>query len=318
MVNVFLNYAKEDILLARKIYKDLTKEGLHVWFDEKSLIGGQDWRAEINKGIKSCKYFIALLSNNSVSKRGTVQKEVKEALKVLEELPENTIYLIPVRLEKCVPLYEALKKIHWIDIFDDWNRGIREILRATKPYKAKTSSDIFEVVNVSDSLKECVSLIKPKANERKINLNLEDKSEGSWIQTRRIEYFRTVCLNLLDNAIKYSYIIEEEPYTWVNVVSYVKDENVFIRIQNCGIAIREKEITSGKIFKPFYEGIQSKKKGNKSTGLGLAIVKGIMEESNGSITVSSLSVRGSGLKRDYDQPFITTFTISFPIYKSTQ
>ena len=316
MADVFLNYAKEDILLARKIYEDLTKGGLQVWFDEKSLIGGQDWRVEINKVIKSCKYFIALLSNNSVSKKGTVQKEVKEALKVLEELPESTIYLIPVRLEKCEPSYEALKKIHWIDLFDDWNLGIREILRATKIYKEKTSLDIFEIVNVSDSLKKCISLIKPMANERKINLNFEDKSEGARIQTR-IEAFRVVCLNLLENAIKYSYIVEEEPHTWVNVVSYVRDENVFIRIQNCGIAIREKEITSGKIFEHFYVGVQSRKKGNESTGLGLAVVRKIVKESNGSITVSSLSARGSGLKRDYNQPFITTFTISFPIYKNT-
>ena len=44
---------------------------------------------------------IACLSKNSISKRGYVQKELKEAISVLDEIPEDAIYIIPIRIDGC-------------------------------------------------------------------------------------------------------------------------------------------------------------------------------------------------------------------------
>ena len=42
------------------------------------------------------------------------KKELKEALTVLDEIPEGEIYLIPIRMDDClVPLSLADK--HWLD-----------------------------------------------------------------------------------------------------------------------------------------------------------------------------------------------------------
>jgi len=51
-------------------------------------------------------------------KRRLCSKEIKLALDIANEKPEESIYIIPVRLEECnVPL--RLRELHWIDLFKD-------------------------------------------------------------------------------------------------------------------------------------------------------------------------------------------------------
>jgi formylglycine-generating enzyme required for sulfatase activity len=82
------------------------------------LLPGQSWWAEIKKVLSDpYNLVVVCLSCNSVTKRGVVQREIKRALDVLDEMPEGTIYLIPARLEPCeVP--ERLAELHWVDLFE--------------------------------------------------------------------------------------------------------------------------------------------------------------------------------------------------------
>lgn len=130
---VFLSYAREDTDTAEKVYRDLTKAGLDVWFDKHSLLPGQKWKLEILKAIKESAYFVALLSSQSVSKKGYVQKEVKEALEVLDEYPESDIFIIPVRIDDCNPTNPKLKELQWVDLFPSFEEGIKKIFRSIKP-----------------------------------------------------------------------------------------------------------------------------------------------------------------------------------------
>ena len=129
---IFLSYAREDIEIAERIYNDLSKLGFNIWFDKKSLLAGQKWKIEIKKAIKNSSHFLALLSPRSVSKRGFVQKELKEALELLDEFPESDIFLIPVRLEECNPSHERLYELHWVNLFPSYKKGINDILRVLK------------------------------------------------------------------------------------------------------------------------------------------------------------------------------------------
>lgn len=125
---------------ARRLYRDLRSAGLTPWLDRESLLPGQNWKSEIRKAIYDSRYFIALLSSNSVEKRGYVQKELKEALDVLGEYPKSAIYVIPVRLDNCKVDDERLADIHHADLFPDWENGIGKILKAIGIEK-KTYSD---------------------------------------------------------------------------------------------------------------------------------------------------------------------------------
>lgn len=126
---VFLSYAREDMQSAVRLYECLTSAGINVWFDKESLAPGVKWKPAISDAIRKCRYFIALLSSHSVSKRGFVQSEIKQALDVLEQYPENEIYVIPVRLDECNVTYEKLNDLNWVDLSPDWENGKNKLFR---------------------------------------------------------------------------------------------------------------------------------------------------------------------------------------------
>ncbi len=128
-MKVFISYAREDIETARKLYHDLKQAGISPWMDKEDLLPGQNWRVMISKAIQESKYFLAVLSSHSLTKRGFVQKELKMALDILDEFPEDDIFIIPIRIEDCKPEDEKLKYLHWADFFPSYQEGLSQILR---------------------------------------------------------------------------------------------------------------------------------------------------------------------------------------------
>lgn len=128
---IFISYAKEDRTTALRLYEDLKRNGVVPWIDVKNLIPGQRWADEIRKIIvKESGYFVALLSSNSVNRRGYVHKELKLALDIEDEHPPFKNFIIPVRLDDCPIAYEELEKIQWIDLFESYEEGVRKLLIA--------------------------------------------------------------------------------------------------------------------------------------------------------------------------------------------
>lgn len=129
-MKIFISYAKEDITAARHLYRDLLEAGFQPWLDVIDLLPGQKFDSEIRKAIKNCLYFVALVSSNSIEKRGYVQKEIKEALEVLETIPESHVFLIPARLDNSEPVNDKLHSLHWVDMFPSWADGIEKIIKS--------------------------------------------------------------------------------------------------------------------------------------------------------------------------------------------
>jgi hypothetical protein len=127
---VFINCAHEDKKAAKKLYADLEKNGAEPWLDEESLLPGQKWRVAIRQAIRNSRYFLAVLSSNSISRRGYVHKEMAEALEMLDQFPESDIFIIPVRLDDCSPSHDRLRDLQWVDLFPSWEEGLARILRA--------------------------------------------------------------------------------------------------------------------------------------------------------------------------------------------
>src|SRR5262245_4720292 len=125
MKQVFLSYARTDGDKAKRLYRDLSRlPSIHVWFDREDLLAGLLWRPAIRKAIRESKFFIALLSCAAVSKRGFRHTELREALEVMQEFPENRIFLIPTRLDDCRMPVDKLEDITCADLFPDWDEGV--------------------------------------------------------------------------------------------------------------------------------------------------------------------------------------------------
>jgi len=128
-LRVFLCHASEDKSDVCELYNQLQARWIDPWLDEEKILPGQDWRQEITKAIRNTDVVIICLSQRSTKKTGFVQKEISFALDVALEQLEGSIFLIPLRLEKCnVP--ERLCRWQWVDYFEDI--GYNLLLRALK------------------------------------------------------------------------------------------------------------------------------------------------------------------------------------------
>lgn len=121
-LRVFLCHASQDKPIVRELYQRLLAEGwIEPWLDEERLLPGQDWDLEIKKAVEIADAVLVCLSDNSVSKEGYIQKELRKVLDVADEKPDTTIFIIPLRIRECQPP-RSLLKWHYIDYFPDVNK----------------------------------------------------------------------------------------------------------------------------------------------------------------------------------------------------
>ncbi|HGN0917901.1 TPA: TIR domain-containing protein [Pseudomonas aeruginosa] len=113
---VFISYAKEDRDQALKFYEKLVHEGVTPWLDVKNILPGQNWEAEIDKGLREAHVVMLLLSNNSVNKRGFVQREANESIARLVYKKLTDIYILPLILDDCEVPDHISGKVQYLDM----------------------------------------------------------------------------------------------------------------------------------------------------------------------------------------------------------
>jgi hypothetical protein len=142
MIKIFLSYAHENYSQAKELYDIFNSiPSVDVWFDKESLLPGQRWEVEIRKEIRASQFFLLLISSKSTEKKGFYQREIREALKVLEEYPDNEIFLIPVRLDDCQPHFEQLTALQYVDLFpeSEWHIGINRLMKVFQSHQQPES-----------------------------------------------------------------------------------------------------------------------------------------------------------------------------------
>jgi formylglycine-generating enzyme required for sulfatase activity len=117
-LRVFLCHATQDKPAVRELYQKFAAEPwIDPWLDDENLLPGQDFDLEIYKALRDSDAIIICLSKVSVAKEGYLNKEIRHALDAADEKPEGAIFVIPVRLDDCIPSFERLKKYQWLDYF---------------------------------------------------------------------------------------------------------------------------------------------------------------------------------------------------------
>jgi hypothetical protein len=116
-LRVFLCHSQDDKPAVRDLYCRLRYQGSAPWLDEYELLPGHRWKQEIRKAVRDSDVVIVCLSKASITKRGYVQKEIRLALDAAEELPDGTIFIIPLKLEDCdVP--DRLRRYQSVSILE--------------------------------------------------------------------------------------------------------------------------------------------------------------------------------------------------------
>jgi len=161
-LKVFLCHAHDDKLKTRELYRYLRKRGIQPWLDAEDLVGGQDWRVEIPKAIRTSDAIIICLSKNSINKEGFVQAEITFALEKALEIPQGRIFIIPARFEDCeVP--NNLERFHWVDLFE--KDGFPRLMKSLRTRAGQLERSTVQI---------------PQPDETSPNLNsaLEEKIES--------------------------------------------------------------------------------------------------------------------------------------------
>ena len=152
-LSVFLCHASDDKPVVRELYKRLQSEGFDPWLDEENLLPGQDWKHEISRAVRDSDVVLVCLSENSVSKTGYVQREIKVALDVADEQPEGAIFIVPVKLEECV-VPDKLSTWHWVNLEDTggYERLVAALMRRATDLGIDIENIATDIENVRGSL----------------------------------------------------------------------------------------------------------------------------------------------------------------------
>lgn len=145
-LRVFLCHSSNDKPAVRELYQKLRAEPwISPWLDEEELLPGMDWNMEIEKAIEATDAILVCISNNSITKEGYVQREIRIALDYADYKPDGTLFIIPVRLEECVPP-NRLARWQYANYFaDKREQGLQRLVTSLK--KRADSLDIkFEKI----------------------------------------------------------------------------------------------------------------------------------------------------------------------------
>jgi len=144
-----------------------------------------------------------------------------------------------------------------------------------------------EPIAVAMVVKEACDMMRPSAEERKIELTEQLTPVMYQTLADRDLLYQSV-LNLISNAVKYT-----PEGGQVNVRMTPREENstILIEVQDTGVGIPKEDLP--KMFQKFFR-VEANKSMAKGTGLGLNLVKNIVESIHGGqITLASEVGKGS-------------------------
>lgn len=216
-LKIFLSHAHEDKEDVQQLYHSLVAKGIDAWFDSESLLGGQNWKYVIEESVRGADVVIVCLTSTSVNKEGYIQKEIKIALEAYEEKPDNTIFVIPVKLSAC-SIPTRLKQFHCINLFEQ--SGYEKLMR-TLTKRAKDIGKSFD--NNKHEINECRIFIESffkdvssdgesfghylrNAPSPSFFLSVSDDNSSISIVTQELEYLYPIYNTYLD---KYYFAAEK-------------------------------------------------------------------------------------------------------------
>lgn len=123
---IILCHAFEDKKVVGRVYDALQASGFEVWIDSESVFGEQDPEPDMAVWLGQAACMLVFLSKNSVRKIGSTHHEFGQLIDTWKDMPEDTVYTVPVRINDC-EIPELLSRLDHIDLFED--EGLDQVIR---------------------------------------------------------------------------------------------------------------------------------------------------------------------------------------------
>lgn len=157
-------------------------------------------------------------------------------------------------------------------------RLINEILDLAMIESGRVSMS-HEPMSLTDVLQDCEAMIKPQADQRKVQLHFPQSDQLLYVHADRVRV-KQVMTNLLSNAIKYN-----NEGGAVHVTSkLVSGGKVRISVSDTGAGLSAHQLAQ--LFQPFNR-LGQEGGSEEGTGIGLVVTRQLVELMNGEIGVES-------------------------------
>ncbi len=167
---------------------------------------------------------------------------------------------------------------------------VNDVLQVSKLESGRPAA-VEEAFDLYDILEECITVLSPLADERKIRLELDVSGLRHKRMIGNPLHLKQILMNVIDNALKYN-----RPHGSVLVQA---GETAFQDgTAGCQFIIEDTGIGMGEdfkehIFEPFTQEHQGARTNYNGVGLGMSIVKNLVEQMNGDVQIESQAGKGS-------------------------
>ena len=165
---------------------------------------------------------------------------------------------------------------------------VNDMLEMSKMSSSEYKLDITQF-DLNELTRICIISLGNRIDEKNLELNVDFAAETLMVLADK-DAIQRVIINLLDNAIKFSY-----PNTTVGISTWVEDGRARFCVGDFGDGISGADLSN--IFNRFYKTDKSRTYEKSGAGLGLSFVKNIMTLHKQSVWVESVDTKeGSAAK----------------------
>lgn len=91
-LRVFISHSFSDSERVADIYEWLLAHNVAPWVSNENLLPGVEWEFAVEKALHDTDLVIVCLTKAAINKEGYVQKEIRRALELVEQMPEGAIF----------------------------------------------------------------------------------------------------------------------------------------------------------------------------------------------------------------------------------
>lgn len=165
---------------------------------------------------------------------------------------------------------------------------VNDMLEMSKMSSNEYKLDITKF-DINELIRTCIISLENRICDKNLDLNVDFKPEEIKVLADK-DSIKRVILNIMDNAIKFSY-----PNTTVGISTWIEKHKVYVSIGNFGDGIDGSDLSN--VFNRFYKTDKSRTTEKTGAGLGLSMVKNIIVLHKQGIWVESVKTKeGSDVK----------------------
>jgi signal transduction histidine kinase/CheY-like chemotaxis protein/HPt (histidine-containing phosphotransfer) domain-containing protein len=270
---------------------------------------------ELERGLASANQ-IAEIQNKRLIKALTdlekASKAIQASSKAKEQLMANITHELRTPLNAVLGYSKLFqntlldnKQIEYIDAIKDAGNHLLGIINDILDVAKIESGELklnFQAFDLKKSLSQYMNILKPRAEEKNIQLILDIKKLQHHFVVGDELRLSQILINLINNAIKFTTEGKVEIIVTSNIIKNKVISKIKVKDTGCGIEAEKLE----HIFNRFYQVDSSNNRQYQGTGLGLSIVKQLVELHNGKVSIKSKVNVG------------TTFDVQIPFTRSSE